>query len=268
MNKKTITTTIVACGFIAAISMPLTAGADNKADNKDPSVYGKTYAEWSAKWSQWAYSSPENRNPIADETGAFCAENQPKGEVWFLAGSFGKTGVVRDCPIPANKALFYPIIEAGWIDCPNSADADTTDADVRNVIATGFAGDGASLLTSTLDGVPVSSLLTPIVRTQSPNFTANLPANNIWIKSRSGCSEDLPAGKTGRVITDGYWIMLPPLKPGIHTLTLHGASANWTLDNGVNHGISDKWNFDNEVTYHLTVLADEHEHDHDHDHHK
>jgi hypothetical protein len=50
------------------------------------------------------------------------------------------------------------------------------------------------------------------------------------------------------MIAEGYWIMLPPLAPGEHTLTLHGASCNATT--GATF-------FETGVTYHLTVLDDD-----------
>ena len=225
---------IVPIMLIVALATTL-AYADN--DKK----HGLTYGELSVKWQQWALAGPKGANAVEDETGDFCAAHQPKNNIWFLAGSFGKTGIVRKCTIPAKRALFYPIIEGGWIDCPGSADESVSDADVRNIIAAGVAGDGASLLTSTLDGVAVSSLQIPTARVQSPKFKVNLPLNHIL--GDAGCGFILPTGKTGRLIIDGYWVKLPPLTPGNHVITLHGASGDST-------GRS----FENEVTYNLTVL--------------
>lgn len=206
---------------------------------KEPTVYGKTYGEWSAEWMKWAYAGPIDNNPIEDLTGASCDFKQDNPHVWFLAGSFGKTGVVRDCTIPKGRALFYPLIEGGWIDCPNSEDSSVTEDVIRQIIA--GIRDNTSLLTSTLDGVAVSSLSPQIltVRTQSPVFSVDLPVDNIFVTSVTGCADDLPAGPTGRNIIDGYWVMLPSLSPGHHVLKLHGSSLP---------------DFDNEVTYNLTVL--------------
>jgi hypothetical protein len=56
--------------------------------------YGVSYGEWSAEWWKWLNSSPEDRNPATDTTGAFCAENQnASGPAWFLAGTFGSKEV-------------------------------------------------------------------------------------------------------------------------------------------------------------------------------
>ncbi|HXJ75133.1 MAG TPA: hypothetical protein VNM37_19920, partial [Candidatus Dormibacteraeota bacterium] len=44
-----------------------------------------------AQWWRWAESAPASVNPVADQTGQFAAVNQPKGNLWFLAGNFGGT---------------------------------------------------------------------------------------------------------------------------------------------------------------------------------
>jgi hypothetical protein len=208
-----------------------------------PTIYGKTYGEWSATWFQWAYAGPEGANAVEDETGELCAVHQPQGKVWFLAGSFGLPSVQRTCTIPPNRALLYPLINISWTDCPGTPDEDLTDAQVRDLLATSAAGDLACQLTSTLDGAAISSLQILTVRTQSPNFTTILPEDSVITGS---CVPPLPPGQTGRQIAEGYWVMLPPLSPGTHTLTLHGA--------GCDAATGDVF-FENGVTYDLTVLS-------------
>ena len=228
-------------GF-ALCTVPVYVGANDK---EQPTIYGKTYGEWSAKWWQWALAGRDGENAVQDQTGEFCAVHQPKGEVWFLAGSFGLTGVQRSCTIPRNRALFYPLVNAFWTDCPGTPDEGLSDAEVRRILATFLpGGDPTCQITSTLDGVSISSLQILTVRTQSPRFTSNLPRNHL--SGLGGCGFELPAGKTGRQISEGYWVMLPPLSPGKHVLTLHGA--------GCDPATGDVF-FENGVTYHLTVLG-------------
>lgn len=87
----------------------------------------------------------------------------------------------------------------------------------------------------TLDGV--STVITqPTVRTQSPRFTLTIGPDNVY---------GYPSGLEDKdVVADGYWVILPPLSVGNHTLHLHGALCDpdthlpfFTVD----------------VTYHLTV---------------
>jgi hypothetical protein len=224
-----------------------TATAEHGVKTRQPTIFGRTYGEWSAKWWQWAYAGSKGENAVEDETGEFCAVNQPEGKVWFLAGTFGVPDVKRTCTIPPNRALLYPLIASTWTDCPGTADEDIPDAEIRALLATGTsAGDLACQLTSTLDGVAISSLQISTVRTQSPKFASILPKNSVIA---ADCTPPLPPGKTGRQISEGYWVMLPALSPGKHTLTLHGAGCD---------AVTGAVFFETGVTYHLTVLDGHH----------
>lgn len=191
------------------------------SQNAHVKVYGQTYGEWAADWVRWAVAGPAGQNAIEDTTGRYCNLNQPRHGVWFLAGTFADVGPVnRACTIPKGRALFYPIFEWAWTDCPGTPDVDLSDAEVRAILAA--LTDLACELTSTLDGVAISGLQVLNVRTQSPKFSSYLPSNSVL---KDSCVPPLEAGRTGRQFTDGYWVMLPPLSPGKHKLTLHGASC-------------------------------------------
>lgn len=73
-------------------------------------------------------------------------------------------------------------------------------------------------------------------------FRLRLPEESIF---QGTCDPDLTAGKTGRAIAEGHWVMLPPLKAGEHVLTLHGAGCDPAT--GVPF-------FETGVTYRLNVL--------------
>ncbi len=151
------------------VLMLLAASAPAYADDGQPKIYGKTYGEWSAEWWQWAVAGPDGKNAVQDTTGEFCAVNQPKGVVWFLAGTFGGD-VERYCTIPANRALFYPLVNTVWTDCPG--EEGIPDSYVRDALTTSIGGDSACQITSTRDGKSISSLQILTVRTQSPKFTS------------------------------------------------------------------------------------------------
>ena len=123
-----------------------------------------------------------------------------------------------------------------WFDCTGTPDENVPDSVVRAEIAA--SSNKAGELFSQVDGIDISALNMSIVRAQSPVFTGFL--NN----GIEGC---VPPGETGRQITDGYWVMLPPLSVGEHTLILHG--SGFEEENGV---ISRS--FENEVSYQLTVV--------------
>jgi hypothetical protein len=208
-----------------------------------PKVYGKTYGEWAVDWAQWSQAGPVGKNAMTDTDGRYCDQNQPKRDVWFLAGTLQGTGpatVNRACTIPKDRALFYPLLSGGWIDCPPpSTDKDVPDAEVQKIVAGSV--DLACDLRSTLDDVAISSLQVLTVRAQSRKFTSFLPNDPVQI---SICPSPLVGGKSGRQFVEGYWVMLPPLSPGKHKLTLHGAQC---FGNDVI--------FETGVTYDLTVRS-------------
>lgn len=72
-------------------------------------IAGRTQAEWSVAWWQWARSFERESSPVADRTGALCSARQ-SGDVWFLAGTYGTRRTIRACKVPAGKHLFFPLI--------------------------------------------------------------------------------------------------------------------------------------------------------------
>jgi hypothetical protein len=76
--------------------------------NSNP--YGMTYAEWIAKWWQWAYSIPKNVNPAYDDDEKYrnVHQNDP---VWFFPGSYGKDAV-RECTVPSGASILFPILNS------------------------------------------------------------------------------------------------------------------------------------------------------------
>ena len=70
--------------------------------------YGLTFDQWTSKWRQWAYSIPQNINPMYNDTGKHCAINQ-SGPVWFLTSAY-KQSVDRHYTIPYDKSILFPIL--------------------------------------------------------------------------------------------------------------------------------------------------------------
>jgi hypothetical protein len=231
---------VLSCALLAvAVSTIAFAGssprkADPGGNGGNPQVfppgsnpYGASYATWTTRWWQWAYSLPVTGHPLFDETGADCAAGQ-SGPVWYLGGIFNVSGsAVRDlCTVPAGKAIFFPIVNAEWDNvCPP---ANLSLAELRQMVTAAI--DGASGLACEIDGVPVENL--NLYRFAGPTFGVDMPAGSIF---------DLfcgtPAGHYEPLVPDGYYLMLKPLPPGPHTLHFTGGFPGFTL----------------EITYHLTV---------------
>lgn len=196
----------------------------------DAHPFGKTYAEWSNAWWQWAFSIPLPENPLLDPTGAKCGVAQ-SGKVFFLAGTTGSANVSRTCTIPQGKALFFPILNYEddilfW----------NTTAEVINSCNNVIAGIDAvrDTMIASIDGVTVKSLTTYRVGENGPLFSVTIPADNL--ETYNGAQNALP-GTYYPACSVGYYLMLAPLPPGKHTLQFAGGSSAFHLD----------------VTYHLTI---------------
>ena len=227
-------------GVIAAVSIivGLMAGSVSQVYAKDPNpgvipphakAYGMTYGEWSAKWWQWAYSLPVDQNPFFDENGN-CdhGANGQFGPVWFLTGVINVSGTaVRNCTVPAGKALFFPILNS---ECATLEGNGSTE-EVLRVCAKGLV-EPISKLEAEIDGVPIQKLWH--YRAPSPLFTYGpLPANNVLVMF----GYVAPCGATSLSVADGFYLMLEPLSVGQHTIHFAGTVGTFTLD----------------ITYNLTV---------------
>jgi hypothetical protein len=217
-------------GLIAGAGM----APSNALADAEPKVLGKTIGEWSAKWWQWAFEIPASTNPMLDETGAFCHLGQ-QGPVWFLAGVWGggterPATVERSCNVPGGKYILFSIVNSIWIQTPTDP-PNYTETDYRREASAGLPPSIGGELEATLDGNPIIfNPNTPIIRSQSPVFTASFPPDNVF-----GAN---PNDLTGPIVSDGFWVMLPPLSPGDHELHFRA-------------GLKDTLKQD--VTYHLTV---------------
>jgi hypothetical protein len=193
----------------------------------DSRPYGLTYGEWTAKWWQWAFSMPEELNPLVDDTGRNCANNQT-GPVWFLAGT-GGGAVTRECTISSDKGILIPIIN---IAC-DSATEPTLDTEEELRSCAKADQDLVIAKQITVDGVNIGNLDSH--RFQSPLFNLTFPENNI---------AGVPP-QTAKAVSDGFWILLEPLSPGSHEIHFKGALGDPTAV-----GIT---NFALDVRYLLTV---------------
>jgi hypothetical protein len=180
------------------------------------SYAGKTTAQWSASWWQWAAAFPESSNPFTDTTGASCARRQNQ-RVFFLAGSPGTTPptppttITRDCRIPADKAVLVPAINA---ECSSVKGDCGAPARSYDKLAAAAADQLSSVVEASvvLDG---QSLHVQHVVSPPPPFPITFARRSPFGVEGSGVS-----------VADGYYVLLAPLRQGHHTLTLHGALKN------------------------------------------
>lgn len=202
------------------------------------SPFNLTYADWTAKWWQWAYSFPQNIHPAYDDTGKFCKEGQ-KEPVWFFPGTY-QHSVVRYCEIPYGVGILFPILNsecsiAEYPTMKTKEELSNCAKKIQDTIVPEFA---------TLNSIKIPNLEN--YRIQSDMFNFTLPKNNIL---------DLPPEST-KAVSDGNWVFLKPLPPGDYELKFKG---NIKTTSNETNGSTEKdefagpigWNYT--TTYMLTV---------------
>ena len=182
----------------AGITCTLGSSSVATAEELNFQTYG-TYADFSARWWQWAFSLPAENHPIS---GGDCAQGQVD-DAWFLAGTFSSPAV-RDCTVPAGKRLFFPIINS-----------------VVFKAAGGFRGEQNTLLTMRQGaaGFPDSAeSITCTVNTETCDFhRVKSPAFSVLAQQNKGL---VPPGylkvpaHTDQIVADGFWVLLESVEDG------------------------------------------------------
>jgi hypothetical protein len=215
--------------MILALMPPVNLYAQAQTFPPGSESYGLSYGEWSAEWWRWLDGIPEDRNPAADTTGAFCTEKQnASSPVWFLAGTWGSKEE-RSCTIPSGKSLLISPIDmlCTLADTPGVK----TEEDMRQCAKEDQ--DKVNLVSVTVDGFEIPGMSE--YRFQSPLFNLTLPENNAL---------GVPAQET-QGVSDGYFVMLKPLPKGEHEIRSVGSLTEVTVQG--------TQNFASDVTYHITV---------------
>lgn len=227
-------------GALLAAS-PVRAESDDHGDSRvharDDVVFGRTYAEWSAEWRQWADSFPALQHPLFDT--APCTAGQ-SGPVWFLGGRFcaidinpscANAPAVRSCTVPAGKALYLPVLNISCLDAEAKnglcLSAGPLAPQMRAVIADIM--DRTSDLRVTVDGRRITGDLKSQFRVQSPVYTTLLPDGNLY----QALGEPVITAGSYFAVDDGVYVMLKPLSKGNHVVNFRGSfppEFNFTLD--------------------------------------
>lgn len=239
-HRRSIVVILIALLAPVSLASGQAAVAKNGAHVMPPDSHpaGNSYAEWSAVWWRWVADIPVSRSPINDPGGPesqICTDGEGQsGNVWFLAGSAGNpvgTVITRYCTIPSGKFVFFPIINS---QCGNFVErTDDTEAMKRARCAVNI--NQVRLLQADIDGEAVRGDLADF-RFQSPYVTD-------WFagpENRYG----YPVGANYQFVSDGYWLMIPPLSVGEHTIQYRGLRVR-----------ADNTTFNTEVRYHLTVAS-------------
>lgn len=228
--------------FIALIvfftaSLAIAGGNGQSTPPSGRIVTVKTIADLGAEWWTWAVQAPATDNPLLDPTGEKCEIGQ-QGSVWFLATTFGSgQPTVRQCDVPAGKALFFPMINAAYFSFLN--DPVRTPEFVRSSAEAVCDRSSIRDLSVTIDGRAVGRLERFAVSAeQSPIFQAQLPTDNVF----GGDETSIPELLLSPSAHQGFYMYVKALEPGPHTI-------HWTATWDCNFGVGSE-----DITYELTVL--------------
>lgn len=231
LTRAALMRVVAALGALVALAAPSVVSA---ATPVPPS--GTTYNNLAAAWWQYALGQPVPTNPLTDKTGANCARGQ-SGPVFFLSGAAGSATVERHCTVPAQKQLFFPLVNAFDVHTPGDG-LDTEKLVYKDFQSFKFRAD---TLFASVDGVAVGDLAptsTPFRACAAPvggctpsSFSLTFPDRNLF---------GLPAGIYAPAVQDGYYLLFDPLTPGAHTITF-GGTGNFSGP------------FSQDITYRLLV---------------
>lgn len=233
MKTDQIRNVLLTVGMVLCANgtMPTAASSASNSGNQNATVvyppesqlFGRSYAEWTAAWWQWAASMPTSNHPLFDS--GSCDAGQ-RGPVWFLGGAFTGITTTRDCTVPPGKSILFPALN---VECSNVEPPPffgSNEAELRDCAHTFMGYVAASF--ATLDGQPL-----PMSHVESPLYEFTAVPGSLF-----GNTDPL----TGISVSDGLWVFLGRLSGGRHTLRLGGR-----------FDFPDGSSFPIDVTYNLTV---------------
>jgi hypothetical protein len=188
----------------------------------DQTWSGMTYPQLAGAWWSWASRIPSSLSPVADRTGFLCRIGQA-GSFFFLAQSTGGPPVRRTCNVPAGKAIFFPAITVRCSGKPPAQSpgvvGGTPADDVRLNACAKRSADRINFVQVDVDrqtlmaaDFPRGPVVMPFRARSAPVTVQFTPRNPFGA-----------AAGSARLVADGFWVLLRPLKPGTtHTINIRG----------------------------------------------
>jgi hypothetical protein len=187
--------TLVLCAAVLVASGA--RGQDSPLVPPNEPVAGVSQTDLSTRWWQWAWSFEQSESPVADRTGERCGAGQ-KSDVWFLAGTYGTSRIVRTCSVPAGTPLFFPLANSVVY-----APVGRSTSCLALMSEAALQTNGPATLILELDG---RRLEVPLTHRQVSTACFDLQAQ-----------QQAPTRKSPAA-ANGYYVALKPLSPGTHTL--------------------------------------------------
>jgi hypothetical protein len=183
---------------------------------------GVPLEKWAMKWWQWdmtLHNYTKETDPTTGKDKCILGTN-PDGRMVFLFSPYNIKGYNTQCEISSKSYILVPILTG---ECDSSMDTLTGNgSNIQELRKCAMLSDEPlEAWGITLDGKPLFKkdggeevnlhLLNETLVRNSPLFTLNIPTQNPF---------DAPAGSYAAVV-DGYYFILKPLPPGMHTLNYH-----------------------------------------------
>lgn len=194
--------------------------------NPNPGVIpnnGPKYGELSASWWQWAFSFGANL-PFFNTGGPVDISAGQSVDVWFLAGANSGLTEPRTGEVPTGTFLFFPLVNlVNDYPCPPEFGFEPLPGETLEHFLQRTGNEALDLLVpdpttlfAEIDGVPLKNLSGYRATSSLFEFTAD-PS----LTTFDPCITGTP--QSG--VSVGYWLLLPPLAPGTHTLHFGAPSA-------------------------------------------
>jgi hypothetical protein len=238
----TIIMTLLLGTILAAHIVVLNAYAQGPPPGSPASQPSPQLVSLTDRWTKWIVSIDTSLedNPFTTTYQDDCSQ-LTQGNIMFLVGQTGTGDVDHgECIVSSGTSIFFPVINYVTANCikdkqergkPHDMNGNSICQIVLRTPAIGQPfGDPrqeannfinqVSNLEATLDEGTVDEVPVDFVRVESPpgGFGVRVSDHNALF---GDLSQDF--GSFGTVslhsVVDGYWVLLPPLSPGDHTLT-------------------------------------------------
>ena len=187
---------------LLAVTSPALAGG-RPGIPPQASAFGETLAEWSAIWWKVGLEIPTDGDSPFQVGGIFPLSKSVLG----LAAPLG--GGTFELTIPNGKALMVAGIT---FECSNLEPVPFYGGtEAEQAACAKFFADHIEDMSITVDGKPVRDIAS--YRVMSPQFSFTVPDPNFLA---------VPPGP-GTAVADGYYVLLPPMSKGKHTVRVQGA---------------------------------------------
>lgn len=189
----------------------------------DVTMAGMDLDHLGADWARWVLEQPVASNPVLDETGADCANDQPDG-VFYLAGTFGDAPVRRTCAATSSGPFLLPVYNVFYDNCGTPPESVVPDEELRSTID-GML-DAVDHVELTVDGEVVFASLADAAdyRTQVTAYTwDNPPTDGLydsWGYPFTGTCDPSYAA--------GFYAPLS-LEPGDHEISLVSGTVDFDV---------------------------------------